>query len=571
MLHGLKSYLLIVFPLCLLGLSTKLAAQELCGSQNQTICLEGSSRVSFVNNTAITPGSRIVLVLPGLDINNRYEVSGNVTVPYRFADQGSVTDSQNGVWSDLEVIAADNRGLSAIAFTLEQNALDEAGLTIDINSIRLCQTIADGPGEVNITVLFFQNTNKGKRTKVTRKNQALTAFRECSQYAGDLPLLEDGDALYLVNPHDERVWVTLDDTRFALAAHAQMSVAPQFGGQALGFSCNRPLTAALLRDGTDLAATALTTTNAKDWLVPHLARDNANWDNQWIFAGGSAVSLSWAQGENNGGAQFPAGTSALAFAPDPTESAGWLRLHDNQGHNGYFQFSARNGLGKAWVGAERIDPSGDKGHRLLMLPHITQDHVNFWTGISLANAERDDANLVMRGYSQEGDLVAEENLDLPAYSNRLGVIGEQFFVDSAEIAWLEISSDTPIAGTALLGSRWGLGVAGILLPHQGQIQAGFPILRSDGETWSGVVIVNPNDETVDVQFDRYLADGTLQGRETLTLAAKAKVTRLLPTGLAHGALQCDLPVIGYAFIGRTEDGALSGYLAEPPPPTPEKP
>lgn len=571
MLHLQKFGLGFGLLLCLLSLSTNLVAQELCGSQNQTVCLEGSSRVSFVNNTAITPGSRIVLVLPGIDINNRYEVSGNVTAAYRFADQGSITDSQGGVWSGVEVIAADNRGLSAIAFTLEQNALDDTGLTIDINNIRLCQTIADGPGEVNISVLFFQNTNKGKNMVVTRKNQALTAFRECSLYAGDLPLLEDGDALYLVNPHDERVWVTLDSTRFSLAAHAQLNVAPQFSGQALRFSCNRPLTAALLRDGTDLAATALTTTNAKDWLVPHLARDNANWDNQWIFAGGGAISLSWAQGENNGGALFPAGTSTLAFMPDPDETAGWLRLHDNQGHNGYFQFAARNGLGKAWVGAERIDPSGDKGHRVLMLPHITRDTVNFWTGISLANAERDDASLMLRGYSEEGDLIGEENLDLPAYSNRLGVIGEQFFVGAAEIAWLEISSDTPIAGTALLGSRWGLGVAGILLPHQGQTQAGFPILRSDGETWSGVVIVNPNDETVDVQFDRYLADGTLQGRESLTLAAKAKVTRLLPSGLTHGALQCDLPVIGYAFIGRTEDGALSGYLAEPPSSAQEKP
>lgn len=571
MLHRLKSCLLIGFPLSLLGLTSPLGAQELCGSQNQTVCLEGSSRVSFVNNTVITPGSRIVLVLPGLDINSRYEVSGNVTVPYRFAEQGSVTDSQNGVWSDWEVIARDSRGLSAIGFTLEQNALDDGGLTIDINQIRLCQTIADGPGEVNITVLFFQNTNKAKNFKVTRKNQALTAFRACSTYAGDLPLLEDGDALYLVNPHNERVWVTLDGARTTLAAHAQMNVSPQFGGQALGFSCNLPLTAALLRDGTDLAATALTTTNAKDWLVPHLARDAANWENHWIFAGGGAVSLSWAQGDNNGGAQFPAGTSALAFTPDPDESAGWLRLHDNQGHNGYFQFAARNGLGKAWVGAERIDPSGDKGHRLLMLPHITRDQVNFWTGISLANAERDDASLVLRGYSQDGDLIGEENLDLPAYSNRLGVIGEQFFVGYDNIAWLEISSDTPIAGTALLGSRWGLGVAGILLPHQGQTQAGFPILRSDSETWSGVVIVNPNDTAVDVQFDRYFADGTLQGRETITLPAKGKVTELLPRGVAHGALTCDQPVIGYAFIGRTADGALSGYLAAAPLSPQEKP
>ncbi|CAM2009931.1 hypothetical protein [Acanthopleuribacter pedis] len=283
--------------LALLTAGAPLPAQELCGSQNQSVCLEGDARVSFVDNTPLSSGSRIVLLLPGINVNNRYDVSGSAEVPFRFDAHGAVTDTQGGSWSDLEILARDNTGLTAVAFTLNQSNANDGTLEINLSGIRVCQQIADGPGDVNLTLLFFQNTNPGKALQVRRGKQSLTAFRDCSTYAGDLPLFEENDRLFLINPHQERVWVTLDGNRFSMGAHEQRAVDARSSGQALSFSCNLPLVTALASDDGDLAATTLQTTNAKDWLVPHLARNDAHWENQWIFSSQAQVSLSWAQGE----------------------------------------------------------------------------------------------------------------------------------------------------------------------------------------------------------------------------------------------------------------------------------
>ncbi len=150
-----------ILSAALLAIPSMAADVSLCGDTDQVVCLENS--LSFQINSPITlfNGTLIVISIPDTNLDNPPFVTGQPSVPYRIEALGSVTDTLGNAWSAAQVIDSDTRGAIAIRFQLLSGTLSP-NTVVQLNDIRVCQYVSDGPGSVILRVAIWGVLNKHK-------------------------------------------------------------------------------------------------------------------------------------------------------------------------------------------------------------------------------------------------------------------------------------------------------------------------------------------------------------------------------------------------------------------------
>ncbi|CAM2008168.1 hypothetical protein [Acanthopleuribacter pedis] len=272
--------------------------------------------------------------------------------------------------------------------------------------------------------------------------------------------------------------------------------------------------------------------------VPHIAQDV----NQF-YTLGAAVNLSDANqtlrlgaAETNGftlGAVDPGGQAFFNFAEvmgGTIQGPGWGDITlDGSGTDRV-------------IGAEVFGLVPDTGVRQsvgvglnqqsaqeLYFVHIAGDTSRFWTGIVLINIGDVVTNVTVESYSADGDLVTSQALEFNAGEKRTFLVSAGRFDFGEGAAWLRVVADQPMTGYELFGT----------LPPGDQF-AGFETITNlsnrlaiphtengvSAGGWTGVALVNPADQTANIQLRLVAADGTIKATKTETLNPKVKLVQL---------------------------------------------
>lgn len=344
---------------------------------------------------ALAPATTFVISVEGVSANHDLSISGAPVVGYRLSLAGMLLDDQGGVWGEATALRSDAKGATSIAFVLEENVL-MGPVHFLFKNIEVCQYVSDGPGEVKLNVQLFLNTQPGKTLGlVLSLHKAATGFDLCPEHLGNLPIRQKAYQTFIINPHEQAAVLTIGKRLIRIEPKARLDLEGDFSNAPHAFSSSLALPLVLLSDLGDLNLVGLNTANHRHWLIPHLARDDLNWTNRWIFANGQATTLALNQAGDLSSTAYQTGVHDLALFAASDSQASWLQMAANRSINGFFEFAQTSGNGSAWVNAKRATPLGDAGDTVLYLPHVARDTANFWTGYSLANRNDTATEVVM--------------------------------------------------------------------------------------------------------------------------------------------------------------------------------
>jgi hypothetical protein len=510
------------------------------------------------------PGTAILLLIPGMEAQSSQVVEGTPEETYRFELQGTVHDGQGGIW-EVVGLSEDDRGYTAISYVLTEGALaDPANVLVE--GFGICQRIADGPAEVTIAVSPWITTTGFKTGKQSfvMNHKTGDIFENCHIYDGNLPAYEQDYRVFITNPHQDPASLTVNGETQTLEPGARVAFNGNSNGSPLTFSSSAILPVVFYSDSEDLNLVSLDSRDHRNWMIPHLARDTASWENRWIFANDKPMTLFWKQGEASFNEDYASGIHALDVAPQQSGDPAWAQAIGTGPNNGFFQFSRADGkTGGAWVGAQRVPGDGNVDTTELYLPHVAADTASFWTGYSLANANEVDAEVTMWALDTDG-IVGAETFTIPAGANEIGVVGVDRLVGLQGISWIKIQSDQPIAGVELIGAvgTEDPNFSGFLLPTETADRLAFPAVRTDEGLWTGLALINPTDMMHQGTLTWYDGSGNVVSQEQSDLQAGEKRLWQAPAGAEHVCWSGE-GVIGFALVGQLDGSKIGGYLGLP--------
>ncbi len=533
-------------------------AQDLCGSADQLVCLQSSVNLSLNGVSAVLEGTVVVLLVPGVTLDGGGTVTGAPTVPYRFADEGSLDDHQDGLWT-RHALAEDARGITALGFAFESTAI-VAPITLTINDYKVCQRVADGPGPV---LLAFQLLLVGgkKVDVMALGKQRLVDFETCAATAGNMPLSKSGTRAVLANVYQTPVAVYLENSTTTLEPGQQMTLVGATTPSPFGIASSLPLPMVLSSELEDIDMVGMSTANHTHFVVPHLASDTQSWVNRFAFANGQATTVQWRQGATPQNFSYGVGARELEIASANPPEREWAFVSASRPINCFSLFARRDGnLGAAWVEALRTDASGAVTATTLYLPHVAADRASFWTGYSLANPHDTAVQVNMDGFDANGTLLTVESFTIPAFGKETGVVGETRLVGQNTVAWVRFRADQGLAGLELVGGRHEERpyLAGFLLPDQGHDAFAFPLLRTVNGFWSGLALLNPGNSASNGMITWKNSAGTVLGMTALQLAARQKHVMVAPAGSSQAVVEGD-GLIGFVLVGELNSDRLGAY------------
>ena len=563
----MKSFL----TLSLLVFMPGIYAADFCGGADVRICVENGTQATISGADLLFPGTTVVFSVPGVTSTSSSSVEGLPERPYRLELAGTVTDDSGGVWGEAEALDEDERGYSAVRFVLTEGILSDP-VVITMLGIRVCQRIIDGPGDVIITISFWGSGGKKAAEYSMRLSKTdHGSIDMCADSSGHLPVPEEDLSLFISNPRDVAVAVALDGELVRIEPGHRLQLDAVHATDLRNFGSSLALPVVAFSDRDDLNAVALDPTDNRNWFLPHLARDMVSWRNRWVFANGEAATLTWQRQDGNESVFYEAGTHQAMLEAEAGAASSWARLVANRPLNGFLAFDRNTGTGGAWVNAHRIVNS-KTGHEKLFLPHVAADTASFWTGYSLANPYDTDVNVLMRGYGEDGTVVAEETFVIPAGANDIGVIGDARF-NGVEVSWIEIIPDQPMSGLELVGSVNSEGGAWvnahrIVNSKTGHEKLFLPHVAADTASfWTGYSLANPYDTDVNVLMRGYGEDGTVVAEETFVIPAGANDIGVIGDARFNGVevswieIIPDQPMSGLELVGsvNSEGGSISGF------------
>jgi len=538
-----------------------LLAESLCGAADTTVCMT-NSRVYEINcqGSYYSPGSILLLRVPGLETEHGHYASGEATVPYWFSDpNGNVTDSLGNTWSAAISDFSDTRGDRIITFELQNGTLSGT-VILNLNDITVCQKVSDGPGQVLLTVEFWFKVNN-KTTQLTAQIPMDNSyFEECTDYQGYLPSTQPGDEVTVVNPWDEPVLVDIGSQKNNTLNSYEQRTVP--GGTLTKISSSRKLGLVVRSMEDDLNLVTITAKDTTSYLIPHLSNNPESWVNQWRLASGSPSQIQYQIfGSEVQNTAVTPGLSTITLGTVPQQANAWLRLNSSQPTNGYFTFTRIDGIsGGAAVNALR-PVSKPFGSTLLNLSHVAADQAHFWTGFSLVNPNEQKADVQLTGYRKNGSLFSSESLSLEPGEKIVEVIGNHYFQNYEGLSWIQIQSDIPLAGLELFGgtSEQQPYLAGFLLSSETGSRISFPLVQVQQGWWSGISLLNPGAASLSGNLICFDSQGMIIQTIPITLEARQKHLILAPEGCTQ-ALWKGAPCTAFLLTGDDGRQKLGGYL-----------
>jgi len=151
-------------------------------------------------------------------------------------------------------------------------------------------------------------------------------------------------------------------------------------------------------------------------------------------------------------------TKLVDIFPDDLGSGGyypWLKITSNSTLKGTVAFGTKDGEEIATL------PLFERGANNLVFPYVTS-YEPYWTGITFINVTGQDANVVIKEFSENGEMKSQKEITLAANGKKTFLLDGLFSDEEIVITGrLEISSDEPIIGFELFGSFEDKGVAGL--------------------------------------------------------------------------------------------------------------
>ncbi len=173
----------------------------------------------------------------------------------------------------------------------------------------------------------------------------------------------------------------------------------------------------------------------------------------------------------------------------------------------------------------------DQFGRELRFLHVAEDTARFWTGMLYINVGAGPANVVETYYDRNG-------VAIKTFDNPLAVFEKETLLFDAQnqdrvpagTAWVSVRSDQDLIGYELFGAPVSSGndyFAGLQGVYAGGSTLRYPYLLTGNNAFTGLVAVNIGEETADLTFTAYAADGTaLESAPHTGAAAKTKVSIL---------------------------------------------
>jgi len=204
--------------------------------------------------------------------------------------------------------------------------------------------------------------------------------------------------------------------------------------------------------------------------------------------------------------------------------------------------------------------SSQSGTNLRFL-HVALDTSFYWTGMVYINVSDQTATIEERHFSNSGDLMGTYPIELGAGEKRtLLYDATNQTVVVPGTGWIEIASNQNLIGYELFGSpntSQDDNFAGLQGNFETSTSLCYPYLVSSAQFFTGLVVVNPSEQTAQVQAHLMDAAGSVLESVTLApLAAKSKFTTLVGNGNAPLFSN----VNSGTWIQIDSDTAIAGFL-----------
>ena len=212
--------------------------------------------------------------------------------------------------------------------------------------------------------------------------------------------------------------------------------------------------------------------------------------------------------------------------------------------------------------------------RDLYFPHIAKDTASFWTGIAFVNTANVQATGKLKAYDESGQLLAEEQIELPANAKQVALV-HNFFPTLGEevpIAWVMLETGDPFQGFELFGSGDG----------SNRRLAGFPAVRGAGKVlhflniypdlqnyWTGLAVVNISNNPTTLLYEGFDADGGIVvsaqrpvGPFQKDVALIENIFSTVPNNLAWVKVTSPQPIAAFQLFGDHSSKFMAGCLAQ---------
>ena len=277
-----------------------------------------------------------------------------------------------------------------------------------------------------------------------------------------------GIALVNTNAYAKTLTIVFDDGRtvwMSLAAYEQraFSIASLFDGQ-----IQSDLSSAVIQNASgiiglelfgskganaqQLSGVILKSALETEIYYPHLASDNYWWTGFVAYNPSDddcelVIHRYCADGfvfpelitENIGpGQKFVSAVRSLSYLYNP--GIEWMKIVSSTPITGFELFgSTDNGLLAGYTGAGISSKNG-------IFPKLEK---NGWTGIAFVNPGSQVNNVVLKAYSDDGNLLGIENLSLNPFSKKVGIAEDLFSDDISDATYVTYTADSDIVGFQL--------------------------------------------------------------------------------------------------------------------------
>ena len=187
------------------------------------------------------------------------------------------------------------------------------------------------------------------------------------------------------------------------------------------------------------------------------------------------------------------------FSEETLEQTSWLDLQSDSKLIGFELFGqGSDNMSGILVNGQLIDNG--------TLP-IAEDKSGRYVALSLINTSNDNSSLELDGFSSNGDLIAEQSMDIPSMGKMAYTI-KDLFADNwnEEITSLNFNASQPLVGFELWGdSQYWSYQNGLQIPQNGSLNSILPIVESG----SIITLQNTANVANTITLNAYDNDGKL--------------------------------------------------------------
>jgi len=373
-------------------------------------------------------------------------------------------------------------------------------------------------------------------------------------------------------------------TPFSLGPHAATFGTFDEGDQWLKIEADGPILGAfqeMTADGSAWALMPATPLVGNGMFIPHIATDPRFWTvgsvanvrdtpSSVIYVDNLANGYTLDVNQFNTGSAFDFEAAVYGTIPDASAAGGLWGFFMN------YDLDAEKVLEQNMVGAEifgRKDVNQAAGlnmdatsGRNLLFTHVAADTATFWTGYSIVNLDSNTTSVNIIAFDDNGAVLANTIKTLEPFGKLLAVTGDASLPTGT--SWfivLGLSETAAFSGMELFGTLNDQSIAGFQASPLVGEKLYFPFVISGANnlpdaftglptTFTGISIVNPNNETVNLTLNLYnhqgqiaTINGTLEaGNKFLgTLSQLFGVTDFY----GHVEVFSSLPVSGFSLSG----------------------